>query len=367
MIAGVLAASLAGAPAVVVDVEPRRKLQEAGLSFTPWFVSDAIVLPEDQAVVGLGMFEARVALDLERLLGWSGLSLELAPLFLFGDAPSGRLGDLQAIDNIEAMNGVSLFEGFLRARYGPVKVEFGFIDLNRLIDVLPRAELFIHSTAGYGAVLGNLRPNGGLSFPTTSLTLAGVLELESWTASLLIADGIPGQSTEIADTPVRPPRTSLRLGGRDGVLAVAELAWTGWGKWALGGWASSTNYGRERQTGGGGGWIGFGLPLLPRRDRFQGATLFFRAGLGTPDASIFEAELGGGLVFDGVIWRSDAVGVAAFGARGSEVDRWETAYELTYRARLIPGLAVQPFLTWINQPLQGDSSLAVGARLDLHP
>jgi len=99
---------------------------------------------------------------------------------------------------------------------------------------------------------------------------------------------------------------------------------------------------------------------------FGGATLFFRGGLGTPDASFFRAELGGGLVFEGALVKADAVGFAAFAARGSEVPLWETAYELTYKVPAFRGLAFQPFLMWIDQPLQGESSPALGLRLDLH-
>jgi len=365
LISALLAGTLVAAP-ILVDVEPRRSLEAKGIRFSPWLVSDAIYLPEQQDVVGLGILEARLSLDFEKLLGWKGLSLEVAPLFIFGGAPSGSVGDFQALDNIEARNGIDLFEAFLRAGFDFLSFQLGLIDLNRIIDVVPRSELFVHSTAGYGAVLGNLRPNGGLSFPVTTLTLASVLRIDDWTLSLLAADGVPGRRGDVASRPGFFPGTALSLGGGDGVLGVAELAWTGWGKWALGGWASNTDYRADRGRGGTGGWASFSVSVLPPKGRFGGATLFFRGGLGTPDASFFQAELGGGLVVDGTLLKGDAVGFAAFGARGSEVDRWETAYELTYKAPLIDGLALQPFLMWIDQPLQGESSPVLGARLDLH-
>jgi carbohydrate-selective porin OprB len=351
---------------VLVDVEPRRLLEEEGIRLSPWLVSDAVHLPEQAELVGLGIVEARVSFDFQRLFGWKGLSLELAPLFIFGGAPSGTLGDFQALDNIAAAGGVDLFEAFVRARLAPLTLQLGLIDLNRIIDVLPKSKLFVHSTAGYGAVLGNLRPNGGLSFPVTSLTLAAVLEVKHWVLSLLAADGVPGRPGAVASKPIFFPGIGLSLGAGDGLLALAELAWTGWGKWAIGGWASSTEYGMDRGRGGAGGWASFSLPVLPPRGGFGGATLFFRGGLGTPDASFFRAELGGGLVFEGALVKADAVGFAAFAARGSEVPLWETAYELTYKVPVFRGLAFQPFLMWIDQPLQGESSPALGLRLDLH-
>ncbi len=110
-----------------------------------------------------------------------------------------------------------------------------------------------------------------------------------------------------------------------------------------------------------------GLYLLAERQFYreaehseQGMAVFGRYGIADGKVNQFDSYIGAGLVYTGLIPGRDedqlglAVAVANNGREykngGTAVDDREIAWELSYRARITPWLAVQPDIQYIVDP-----------------
>ena len=333
---------------------------------------------------------------LQDLIGIDAGSLFVYGLSNQGGNPSRDVGDAQMFDNIEAPRSIELYEAWwqrelLRDR---VSLLIGLYDLSSEFDVNASAALFINSSFGTGAELGNSGVNGPSIFPVTSLGTRLKVDLTEhllWQTAVL--DGVPGDPND-------PRGTHIHLGGDDGLLIASEvvLAWRhdtdddgspsalmrnrrrrvgrGWGalpytfKLAAGIWTYTTRLnevapppaGAEagRQRGHPGAYV------LADYDATAagGPALFARAGIADGDVQQFAAYAGAGVVYTGLVPRRDAdqlgFGVAAafngspykraIRADGGSPADAEIALEWTYRAVLTPWLSLQPDLQYIVDP-----------------
>lgn len=316
-----------------------------------------------------GNLDLELEVALEPLVGWRGARAFLYALANHGDGIGAAVGDVQGVSNVEAPETAKVYEAWIEQDFGEhASVLAGLYDVNAEFDVIPSAELFVHSSHGIGADFGLSGRNGPSIFPVTSLAARGrVRPSERSYAQALVADGVPGD-------PADPNGTQVVLDRDDGVIVAAEAGWLalpspeldalvqhgrhelppqerlygGFGKLALGAW-----------TYAGGDVEGSGLYALAeksvyyeRHDPVQGLSLFGRAGIADESATPVDAYLGAGAVYRGLLpgRGEDRAGLAVAAARVAAGGRWEVAIELSYRARVTRWLTIQPSVQHVIDP-----------------
>lgn len=349
--------------------------------------------------------------DMEALADWGGGTLFLYGLANAGGSISAAAGDLQALSNIEAPETVKLFEAWYEQRLSErATLLGGLFDVNSEFDVMPAAGLFVHSAHGMGSDFGSSGLNGPSTFPASSVAVRlDVTPADNLYVRAVVADGVPGDPND-------PDGTQVRFDSGDGILWAAEVGWLerpeeelrrrellmeqvpadehrrgGLSKTAIGVWGYTTEFTDFFRVDSGGqpqtfdGTTGVYVlteqrPFSEAHDPYQGLSVFARAGAADERANLFDGYLGAGLVYRGPIpgRDDDRLGFAVAAAHlssdfrtasslaGNDLESWEVALELTYRAVLAPWLSIQPDVHYVLQPGGDDDvgdSLVVGARL----
>lgn len=293
-----------------------------------------------------------------------------------GDELSADLiGDAQVISNIDNTAVNRLYEAWYEHRFadGAARVKGGLIDLNSEFDAIEPGGLFINSSHGIGPDFSQSGDNGPSIFPSTSLAaLAEWAPVDSWSIKLGVFDAVPND-------PDRPKRH--RIAWDEGTLFVGEinhLRESGL-RIALGGWAYTSEFERVSGTGeakNGGAYAILEGPIGP------GMTGWVRGGFANSSVNQFGGYAGGGVVQTGAIpGRPDdqlgiAIAIAMNGGsfkrvlrqEGVPFARHESNVELTYRAELAPGIAVQPNFQYVFNPgatSELRNAFVVGARLEI--
>jgi porin len=195
-----------------------------------------------------------------------------------------------------------------------------------------------------------------------------------------VYDGVPGD-------PENARGTRIKLSQDDGVFAITE-----WGfqaredaryyKAAVGYWHHSTDYEdfaeTPRSDNQGVYGIGEYLLLSEAEDSDQGLGVFAQLGFADSNKNIIGHYIGAGFSYTGLIPNRDedtlTFGMAkAYTSSGyrdavTEADRSETAFELSYRAPILPYFSVQPDVQYILNPSADPSikdAVQVGVRLEL--
>lgn len=299
------------------------------------------------------------------------------------------VGDFQVVSNIDAEEALRLYElWYEQPIAGRTSLRIGLYDLNAEFDALESAQLFLHSSHGIGAEYAQSGRLGPSIFPVTSL--AARFDWRMTAATTLryaLLDGVPGD-------PDDPGRTTIRLGGDDGVLHALEVEHTARRgiRFGLGGWLYSEDFerieGRDAAGGplrddGNSGVYGFiDAPLIAWPGSEVSVSSFVRYGIADERFNRLDSYLGAGIVIDGIVPRRprDRVGLAiARGMIGGPARRadalagrntagHETAIELTYSAALTDWLRIQPDIQYVIQPNGNralDDALVIGVRFEL--
>ena len=313
--------------------------------------------------------------NMEELVGWGGAHVHVYGLYNNGKSISDRVGDTQAVSNIETgTSALRLYEAWIDQKIGDhLSLRAGLYDLNSEFDALDAAGLFVSSPHGIGTDFAQSGQNGPSIFPSTSLAARlAVSPAEGWTVRAAVLDGVPGN-------PAHPGRTAVKLGHGDGALLVGEVeAPLGGGKLLLGHWRYTADFDRNDGNapgdGNAGTYVRAEVPLIERSGRKVDA--FARLGTASGRYNMFDRFASGGLKFSG--WISgrdeDEFGIAVAAAFTS--DSWraatgggasEVAVEATYRAQVAPWLAVQPNIHYIHRPSADPAianALVIGLRAE---
>ncbi len=393
-------------------------LEDRGIDLELYYTVDVLSNVSggvERATEVLGNVDLLLTADMERLLGWEGGTLFLYGLANHGGSISDAVGDVQGVDNIEAPETAKLYEAW----YEQVMLDehfsvlFGLYDVNGEFDVIPAGALFVHSAHGMGSAFGTSGVNGPSTFPATSLAArVHVKPSEQFYFRAVVADGVPGD-------PDDPQGTQIDLDRDDGLLLAGELGYYKtpseelrgrtrllrddlpapdqrygyFGKYAVGVWGYTTDFddffatdpsGNPQQNRGSYGVYALAEQHLfyEGRDPSQGLSAFARIGFADDRTNLFDRYLGLGLVYRGPFAGrdDDRLGLAVAAARlgsdyrnsigstGAQVDEWEVAIELTYRARVASWLYLQPDVQYVANPGSApglDDALIVGARMVL--
>ncbi len=327
--------------------------------------------------------------DLDAIFGGSGAKVFAYLLWNNGSTFSDRyVGDLQVVSNIDADRAVRVYELWYEQTVADnLSLRFGLYDLNSEFDAIESAGLFLNSSHGIGAEFGQSGLNGPSIFPVTSLSIRLETSIgESGSLRYALLDGVPGD-------PDDPSKTTIDLGGGDGVLQALEYNYlsVGGARFTLGGWLYSADFDRVdgsldasgdplRDDGNGGVYASVDAPVYSSPDSGLEINGFIRYGIANDTLNPLRSYLGAGAVLTGLI-RSrpdDQLGIAVASARvgdpyarqfaTSSLDSRETSIELTYSAQVTDWLRLQPDLQYVINPGLNrdlDNALVMGLRFEL--
>lgn len=346
---------------------PRSANERAGgpLAWSAVYTADVIANVAGGKARGaryLDNLDLQVAVDAERLVGWSGARAFGYVIHNNGTRFSPVLtGDFQVASNIETgVRATRLFEAWVEQDIGTRgSVKAGLYNLNSEFDTTLSGTLFLLSSHGIGADIAQSGRRGPSIFPVTSVAVRGEVALDDrWLMRAAILDAVPGD-------PTRPAATAIRIGWRDGVLAIAELARLGTRtKLAVGSWRYLAKLPRiegdpreedgnrgayalvEHQLRGGvrggegvGGWLRYGFAdrrYNPAAHYLGGGVVHTGVGASRPDDQV-------GLSF-AAVW---------FGPRYRRIEQTgprELVMEAAYRFVARRWLSIEPDVQWIADP-----------------
>ncbi len=375
--AATLGISLGGAASHAEPLEIRADYQADAFSVVDGGVS--------RGGTGVDLFAVGLDADLGAAWGWDGAAASVTIQRSNGGAPSGRIGELQAISSVEAGDdAVRLFEAWLAAPVGLATIKVGLIDLNVEFDSSEPRGLFLQSSQGIGPEFAGSGEAGPSIYPVSGLGVLARTSRGAWSFALGGFDGRPGDP----DDP--EAFADLNVGGDDGALVVAEIARSTDGglNVAFGAWGYSTELERLPRSasdpggvgrGSYGGYVGLDGPISAPTGELRA---FLRLGAGAERYNAVDTYVGAGVTWNGPLdARPDdafglSIGSAGFsdGARflvadsgGVPADR-EHAWELTYAAAVTSWFSVQPTLAYVINPggrEDIDDALAIGARISV--
>jgi porin len=315
------------------------------------------------------------------------MTTNLSVMHLGGTGISERyVGDLQGVNNLEAVNGWKLYESWVELSFGDSgnTLRAGVLDLNAEFDTPVTQGLFVASPFGIGTELSYTGERGPVVWPTTGLGLRAAGDFNDRLRWRLGAyDGAPGSAQE--------PFTSTHLSSDEGALLAGELEYSSERihKAALGLWSytavfehidAAVSGDSRRQRGNRGFYLHFDIRAgsLGRVD----LDTALRAGTAASRFNLVDRYIGAVLTASH-LFESRPADSLGFGiARANLGDRYralrsfegqpaaaaETTYELVYRAELTPWLSLLPNVQLVRDPgadpLLGDSWIA-GLRFEL--
>lgn len=274
------------------------------------------------------------------------------------------VGDFQYASHIEAPATISLFEAHYGHRFfdDRLSVLAGLYAVDSEFDTRMCSDLFVHSSPGTGAELGQIGVNGPGIFPVGALAVRLRYEEAGWYAQSAVAEGIPGD-------PDDPFGTHLSFDPGEGVFVIGEAGHV-WndehgdlGKVGLGAWGFSKGYetfeNPDAQATNRGAYLTLEKVFSREEDTDQGLAGYVRVGVADGRINPIENFAGVGLVYTGPFEGrdQDELGVAvnaAFTGRdyqlSGDFDAHETALELTYSFKLSDNFYLQPDLQYIINP-----------------
>lgn len=331
----------------------------------------------------MGLFEGKLTLDLGKLADLEDTTVHVHVLSTLGGQPNTRLvGSAMGINNAEvAANTFRVFQAWIERSFwdGRVAVLAGLYPIDTEFHVTESSGIFLHPSLGAPAELAATGVAGPSIYNTSSIGVRiKVQPAPYWYAMAAVLDGVPGD-------PNNPRGTHIEFNRGDGAMAIAEF-----GLLPL-----AARAGASGETPGGIGKYAFGYyQYTPRFDDFlavdpatgnpvrrrsrgayfiaertvyqepgdpsQGLAAFVRHGVASAWTNPIAHSTSIGFTYTGLIpgRDEDAFGMTVTRARASEVlrraqgpmEKTETAWEITYRAQVMPWLAIQPAVQRILNP-----------------
>lgn len=357
----------------------------------------------------LGHTEARVTLDLEKLLGWDSAT---AYIHYHSDLGSKfnthYVGTFMGVDNIEvATNTAQFFHAWIQKSFfkNGLSLLFGLYPVDSEFYVTDTSGVFLGPPYGMANQVAQTGKNGPPIFPIGALALRAKYTTpgRNFYAMGAITDGVPGD-------PNHPHGTHIKLENGDGTLSIVEFGYTPqeeappfgeetmeemvepslrvheesetFDKIAIGFWRYSSHFedianpARHRRSQG--AYVLAERTLMVEQGHpSQGLSGFVRFGTASKDVNQVDWTASLGMRYHGLIPGRDddisgiAVTVNHNGDKFRRVnggDRTETDWELTYRAQINGWFALQPDLQYIVNPGMDptlENAWVLGARAEI--
>jgi len=337
--------------------------------------------------VWLANTEAAINMDLGKLAGWDGATAFVQYHIQHGkqgkDFNGSYVGSFAGVSNIETGTETGKFwQAWLQKSLADdaFSILAGLYTIDSEFYVTDTSGLFLQPPYGMSAEMAPTGQNGPPIFPTGALALRLKYAAHDFYLQGAVADGVPGDPND-------PHGTHIQLNKGDGTLSVVELGYTpadedkSISKTALGVWnytAQAVDLVTGEPRPDRGFYVLAERTLMSEQGQTgQGLSGFVRYGVANKD--VYQADWSGSIglhyqgLFDGR--DDDEAGIAVTTSHASEKyrllnasDPSETVIEISYRAQMLPWMAVQPSLQRIinpnMDPALSDATVA-GVRLEL--
>jgi porin len=374
----------------------RSALAGRGITFAINYIGEALGNPVggfEQGAFYDGRLDVALAVDLEKAIGWKGLTFFTNAYQIHGDSISANdLGVLMPVSFIEAMPSTRLFELWLEQKLldDRLSIRIGQLAADSEFLISDGAGAFINSTWGWPSIAGVNLPDGGPAYP---LAAPGVRVAFSPNDRLRILAGVfsgdpAGDCAEDDPQACNPNGLDFPLNAPllmvEGAYKYNQGAGQLPGTLKLGTWRLFGSF-EQGATGSAGLPIGLQpvpgqltdhdhafyaildqmLYRLPGEGDAKGIAAFGRV-IRAPDyGNMIALYLEGGLTFSGMTAsRPDdvfGVGLAYTGVSSQIVGfqkqsgqpvvaNFEAMLEASYTAQIIPGFTIQPDFQYFWNP-----------------
>ena len=365
----------------------RAALYEKGFTYQATFTGDASATVAGGVRRGEAfsrLLQIGASIDLDRAFGWTGGEVYADMHWLGGrGASAGEVGNLLTISSIEATPAIRLGEVYVRQALfdETLTIKVGQLAADGDFATSDTARLFVNSTFGWPGLNGADLPSGGPVYPVPTPGVHALVKLGdalSFHASLF--EGDPAGENNVN-------RHNIGFPVDDGAFAIGELVYERKGAlpgaYKLGAWRNSLKFEDLRSgTAHDGAYALYGVIDQTvwqgdgdRDDPTAGVRLVtaFARAVVTPqsDRNLIDHYVDAGFNAKGFVpgRDKDIFGIAAAYAHiskrarladrdaGTPVHSSELAFEASYKARIAPWLALQPFAQYIVRPGGGDARL----------
>lgn len=386
----------------------RPVLKEQGIEYSLTYIADVRGNPFGGIRQGAAVedrLNLRLNLELDKLVGWEGATAHANAYFIHGTGLSRYyVGNLLTTSAIEALPSTRLYVLWLDQKLmdGKLAIRAGQLAADTEFIVSQTATLFMNSTFGWPAITGVNLPSGGPAYPLAAPAIRVKYSPDNkFSLQVAVFDGDPAAANRPGPDP-DPQRldrrgTNFRINDPAFVIAEAAYAYntdsdpkTLPGAVTLGGWQ---NYGRfddlrvdttgrsladpasngiARRLRGNAGIYGILDQTIFREaeKEDEGASIFVRASMSPTRSSLIDYYVDAGLAFRGLFdgRDSDTVGLSMayahissdarradrdaniYSSLSMPVRKFETVFEATYQALVVPGFTVQPDVQYIVRP-----------------
>jgi porin len=336
--------------------------------------------------VWIGHTEARLQLDLEKLLGWESTIAYFKYLSNLGSKFNTHyVGGFTGVDNIEVARNTAQFDdawiekSFFKGRFS---LRAGLYSIDSEFYVTETSSLFM--APPYGMANEIAQTHTPAIFPLGALALRSKYTTpgENFYVQAALLDGVAGD-------PNNPYGTHIRLGHGEGTMSIVEFGYTPrdetptgeagksrspndaeveavlFNKTAVGIWcytrqAEDVNSAVTRHKRNHGTYVLAERTLYSEKDHpSQGLAGFMRFGTASESVNQVDWTASFGLRYQGLIpGRNDDISGIAVTVnhegdrfrRANGGDSAETDWEMTYRMQIRPWMALQPNLQYIINP-----------------
>lgn len=375
----------------------RSALARRGVIFAVNYIGEVLGNPSGGFAQGTfydGRLELAVQADLEKGLGWPGLSFFANGYQIHGDSISADdLGVLMPVSFIEANPATRLFEVWLEQKLwdGRVSVRFGQLAADSEFMLTKGAEAFLNGTWGWSALTDLNMPQNGPAYPlaTPGVRIA-VKANDNVSAMLGVFNGNPAGDCPYTQDPQDCNPNGLLFPLDAPPLLLAEAAYSYnqepgglAGTVKIGGYYNSGHFVHQAIVSGGVqikfarahpfgvdgdhgfyGIIDQMIYRLPGPGDPRGVSLFGRV-IGAPDRNPITLYWEGGITFAGLDASrpGDVLGIGfAHAGISPDVSAVETALgrpviadyeallEVSYIAEIVPGFTIEPDFQYFWNP-----------------
>jgi porin len=324
-----------------------------------------------------GRLEVAVSADLEKMLGWKGLSFFASGYQIHGESITGQsLGALMPVSFIEATPATRLFELWFEQRLldDKLSIRFGQLAADSEFILSDGGGAFINGTWGWPSITAANLPSGGPAYPlATPGVRVAFTPNDQLTLMAAVFNGDPAGTCASDDPQVcNDHGVSFRV--HDPALWMFEGGY----KYDLGGLPGGVKLGGWHQEGdfalllddtqlhdGTYGLYAILDQMIYKLGEGKGVSFFGRV-IGAPqDRSFVDMYWEAGLTFTGLIASrpddvlgigyahtglSDDAGTAQVANNETVILDYEGLLEVSYTAQIVPGFSIQPDFQYFWNP-----------------